>query len=112
MGFLSCDKTERITHTIWKYRSTGWGISRNGRQPLGAINAQQADQNLRETVGMEFAHVPSAAEYAYYRVVYAGTTGATSYAATNGNSVLAWRYDDRITDLKVSATTVNAAWVN
>ena len=35
-------------------------------------------------------------------------TGATSYAATTGNAVLAWRYDDRITDYKVSPTTVNA----
>jgi hypothetical protein len=45
--------------------------------------------------------------YAYYRVVYAGTTGATSYAATTSNTVLTWRYYDRITGFKVSPATVN-----
>jgi hypothetical protein len=46
--------------------------------------------------------------YAYYRVVYAGTTGATSFTATTSNTALAWRYYDRITGFKVSPATVNA----
>ena len=106
LGFPAGDKTERITHTSGltvEYASPGGSWKK-----LGAINGNEADHACG-TGGIEFSGSFTAPEnYAYYRVVYAGTTGATSYAATNGNSVLAWRYDDRITDFKVSPTTVNA----
>jgi hypothetical protein len=107
LGFPAGDKTERITHTSGL--TVEWGSSRNGPwKKLGAINANEADHACG-TGGIEFSGSYRAPlNYAYYRVVYAGTTGATSYAATTGNSVLAWRYDDRITDYKVSPTTVNA----
>jgi hypothetical protein len=107
LGFPASDKTERITHTSGL--TVEWGSSPNGPwKKLAVINANEADHACG-TGGIEFSGAYKAPlNYAYYRVVYAGTTGATSYAATNGNAVLAWRYDDRITDYKVSPTTVNA----
>jgi hypothetical protein len=107
LGFPAGDKTERITHTSGL--TVEWGSSTNGPwKKLGVINANEADHACG-TGGIEFSGSYEAPlNYAYYRVVYAGTSGATSYAATNGNAVLAWRYDDRITDYKVSPTTVNA----
>ena len=107
LGFPASDGTEQLTHTSGL--TVEWESSPAGPwKKLGAINGSEAD-HVCGTGGIEFSGSFTAPEnYAYYRVVYAGTTGATSYAATNGNSVLAWRYADRITDLKVSATTVNA----
>jgi len=107
LGFPASDKTERMTHTSGL--TVEWGSSTKGPwKKLGAINANEADHACG-TGGIEFSGSYRAPlNYAYYRVVYAGTAGATSYAATNGNAVLAWRYDDRITDYKVSPTTVNA----
>jgi hypothetical protein len=107
LGFSASDKTERITHTSGL--TVEWGSSPTGPwKKLAVINANEADHACG-TGGIEFSGSYEAPlNYAYYRVVYAGTTGATSYAATNGNAVLAWRYDDRITDYKVSPTTVNA----
>jgi hypothetical protein len=86
-----------------------WGSSPTGPwKKLGVINGNETYQRCG-TGGVKFTGSYAAPlNYAYYRVVYAGTTGATSYAATNGNAVLAWRYDDRITAYKVSPTTVNA----
>ena len=107
LGFPASDKTERITHT--SELTVEWGSSPSGPwKKLGVINANEADHACG-TGGIDFSGAYRAPlNYAYYRVVYAGTTGATSYAATNGNAVLTWRYDDRITDYKVSPTTVNA----
>jgi hypothetical protein len=107
LGFPAGDKTERITHTSGL--TVEWASSTRGPwKKLGVINANEADHACG-TGGIEFSGSYQAPlNYAYYRVVYAGTSGATSYAATNGNAVLAWRYDDRITDYKVSPTTVNA----
>jgi hypothetical protein len=107
LGFPAGDKTERITHTSGL--TVEWASSTRGPwKKLGVINANEADHACG-TGGIEFSGSYRAPlNYAYYRVVYAGTSGATSYAATNGNAVLAWRYDDRITDYKVSPTTVNA----
>lgn len=107
LGFPASDKTERITHTSGL--TVEWGSSPTGPwKKLAAINGNESDQACG-TGGIKFTgSFEAPLNYAYYRVVYAGTTGATSYAATNGNAVLAWRYDDRITDFKVSPTTVNA----
>ena len=107
LGFPAGDKTERITHTSGL--TVEWGSSPSGPwKKLGVINGNEADHACG-TGDVEFTGSYEAPlNYAYYRVVYAGTTGATSYAATTGNSVLAWRYDDRIADYKVSPTTVNA----
>jgi hypothetical protein len=106
LGFPAGDKTERIVHTSGltvEYASPGGSWKK-----LGVINGNEADHACG-TGGIEFSGSYRAPlNYASYRVVYAGTTGATSYATTNGNAVLAWRYDDRITDYKVSPTTVNA----
>jgi hypothetical protein len=86
-----------------------WGSSPTGPwKKLGVINGNESYQRCG-TGGVKFTGSYAAPlNYAYYRVVYAGAAGATSYAATNGNAVLAWRYDDRITAYKVSPTTVNA----
>ena len=106
LGFPATDTTEKITHTTGltvEYASPGgpW-------KKLGAINGNEADHGCGRG-GIEFTGSFAAPEnYAYYRVVYAGTTGSTTFAAVTGNSVLAWRYADRIVDLKVSPTTVNA----
>jgi hypothetical protein len=106
LGFPASDKTEKITRTSGltvEYASAGGSWKK-----LATINANEADHACG-TGGIEFTGSYTAPEnYADYRVVYAGTTGATSFAATNGNSVLAWRYDDRITNYKISPTTVNA----
>jgi hypothetical protein len=106
IGFPASDTTEKITHTSGltvEYASPGGSWKK-----LGAINGNEADHACG-TGGIEFTGSFTAPEnYAYYRVVYAGTTGATSFAANNGYSVLAWRYADRITDYKISPTTVNA----
>jgi hypothetical protein len=107
LGFPAGDKTERMEHTSGltvEYASSPGGSWKK----LGAISGSESDQACG-TGGIKFTGSFEAPEnYAYYRVVYAGTTGATSYAATNGNAVLAWRYADRIIDLKVSPTVVNA----
>ena len=106
LGFPASDKTERITHTSGL--TVEWAPPGGAWRKLGVINGNEADHACG-TGGIAFSGSFTAPEnYAYYRVVYAGTTGATSFAATNGNSVLAWRYADRITGFKVSPTTVNA----
>jgi hypothetical protein len=75
---------------------------------LGTIPGNEAGQPCG-TGGIKFTGTFTAPlNYARYRVVYAGTTGATSYAATASSAVLAWRYADRITGFKVSPTVVNA----
>ena len=106
LGFPAADKTERIAHTAGltvQYASPGGSWKK-----LGVINGNESDQ-VCGTGGIKFSGSFGAKEnYADYRVVYAGTTGATSYAATTGGAVLAWRYADRITGFKVSPTTVNA----
>lgn len=107
IGFPASDnKTEKITNTS--------GLTVEYAQPggswrkLAAINGNEADHACG-TGGIEFTGSFTAPQnYAYYKVVYAGTTGATSFAANNGYSILAWRYNDRITDYKISPTTVNA----
>jgi hypothetical protein len=106
LGFPAGDKTERIAHTTGltvQYASPGGSWKK-----LGVISASESDQ-VCGTGGIKFSGTFAAPEnYADYRVVYAGTTGATSYAASTGGAVLAWRYADRITGFKVSPTVVNA----
>jgi hypothetical protein len=49
--------------------------------------------------------------YAYYRAYYPGSATVYQtygYASTTSSSVLAWKYDDRITSFSVSARVVNA----
>lgn len=106
LGFPATDKTERIDSTSGltvEYATPGepW-------KKLRAISGNESDQ-VCGTGGIKFSGSFTTREnYAHYRVVYAGTKGATSYAATSGNAVLAWRYSDRIIDFKVSPTVVNA----
>ena len=106
IGFPAADKTEKITHTsglTLEYAEPG-----GSWRKVAAINGNEADHACG-TGGIEFSgSFEAPMNYAYYRVVYAGTTGATSFAANNGYSLLAWRYSDRITSYKVSPTTVNA----
>jgi len=107
LGFPSGNTTQRFYHTSGltvQYASSASGPWKN----LFAINGNESAANCG-TGGIKFtgSHV-AAVNYAYYRVVYAGTKGATSEAATNSNAVLAWRYADRIIGAKVSPTVVNA----
>jgi hypothetical protein len=106
LGFPAGDKTERIAHTSGltvQYKEPGGFWNK-----LGVINGNESDQGCG-TGGIKFSGSFGAKEnYADYRVVYTGTTGATSYAAATGGAVLAWRYADRITGFKVSPTVVNA----
>jgi hypothetical protein len=106
LGFPAGDKTERIAHTTGltvQYASPGGSWKK-----LGVISASESDQ-VCGTGGIKFSGSFAAPEnYADYRVVYAGTTGVTSYSAKTGGAVLAWRYADRITGFKVSPTVVNA----
>ena len=107
LGFPSSDTTERIDHTSGL--TVQYSPSTNGPwKNLFKINGNESDTPCG-TGGIKFSGSFAApGNYAYYRVVYAGTTGATSYAATDSSAVLAWRYADRITDFKVSPTVVNA----
>jgi hypothetical protein len=107
LGFPATDTSERMEQTSgltveWESSLTGpW-------KKLGVINGKESYQGCG-TGGIKFSGSFLAPKnYAYYRVVYAGTTGATSYAATTGSAVLDWRYADRIIDSKVSPTVVNA----
>jgi len=87
-----------------------YASSTNGPwKKLGSINGNEPDSTCG-TGGIKFTGSFIAPEnYAYYRVVYAGTCGIpTSYASTTSPSILTWRYYDRITGLKVSPTVVNA----
>jgi hypothetical protein len=106
LGFPAGDKTERVVRTTGltvQYKATGGYWNK-----LGVINGNESDRSCG-TGGIKFSGSFGAKEnYADYRVVYAGTTGATSYAASTGGAVLAWRYADRITGFKVSPTVVNA----
>ena len=106
LGFPASDKTERIDRTSGltvQYETPGGSWKK-----LGVISGNESDQACG-TGGIKFSGTFTTSEnYAHYRVVYAGTTGATSYAATSGNAVLAWRYSDRIIDFKASPTVVNA----
>lgn len=107
LGFPSSDTTERIDHTSGltvQYSASTKGPWKN----LFKISGSESDTPCG-TGGIKFSGSFGApGNYAFYRVVYAGTTGATSYAATDSDAVLAWRYADRITDFKVSPTVVNA----
>ena len=107
LGFPSGDTTQRITHTsgmTLQYRNSPAASWRN----LAKINPNERDTACG-TGGIKFTGLFEApGNYEYYRVAYAGTAGATSNAGTTGNAVLAWRYADRIVNLKVSPTTVNA----
>lgn len=107
LGFPSSNSTQRFYHTSGltvQYASSASGPWKN----LFAINGNESAANCG-TGGIKFtgSHV-APVNYAYYRVGYAGTKGATSEAATNSNAVLAWRYADRIVGAKVSPTVVNA----
>ena len=66
--------------------------------------------------GLTFSGTGTApVNYAYYRAYYPGaaatggtsTSGGTGYAATNGITVLAWKYADRIVGFSVSPTSVS-----
>ncbi len=76
---------------------------------LFAVSANQPNTNYCGIGGIRFTASHLAPKnYAYYRVVYAGTKGATTFTPTTSATVLTWRYDDRITGFKVSPATVNA----
>jgi hypothetical protein len=53
--------------------------------------------------------LPAQLNYAYYRVVYAGATdkAGTGYLSSASGTVLAWKYEDRITSFAVSKRTVH-----
>ena len=52
--------------------------------------------------------LPAQLNYAYYRVVYTGSTdkAGTGYLPSASGTVLAWKYQDRITSFAVSKRTV------
>jgi hypothetical protein len=106
LGLPGTDKTERIAHTTGltvEYKASGGFWNK-----LGVINGKEADARCG-TGGIKFTGAFGAKlSSADYRVVYAGTTGVTSYAAATGGAVLAWRYDTRITGFTLSPTTVAA----
>jgi len=107
LGFASGNKAQTFYHTTGltvQYASTPNGSWKN----LFAISGSEKDTRCG-TGGIEFTGSHAAlGNYAYYRAVYAGTKGATSYAVSASPAVLAWRYADRVTGLKVSPTVVNA----
>jgi hypothetical protein len=106
LGFPGGDKTERITHTTGltvEYKASGGFWNK-----LAAVNGKEADVRCG-TGGIKFTGTFGAKlSSADYRVVYAGTSGVTSYAAATSATILAWKYDTRITGFTVSPTTVNA----
>ena len=107
LGFASGNTTQRFTSTsrlTVQYAGAAAGPWKN----LFAISSTERDVACG-TGGIEFtgSHV-APQNYAYYRVVYAGTTGSTSYSASGSSAVLAWKYLDRITGLSVSPTVVPA----
>jgi hypothetical protein len=60
--------------------------------------------------GRTFSGVlPAQLNYAYYRAVYKGATDrtGTGYLSSASGTVLAWKYEDRITSFAVSARTVH-----
>ena len=107
LGFSSGNKAQTFSRTSGltvQYKSVPNGPWKN----LFTISGNEADTRCG-TGGIKFTGSYFAPQnYAYYRVVYAGTKGATSYAATTSGAVLAWRYADRITGYKVSPSVVNA----
>jgi hypothetical protein len=106
LGFGSGNTAQRFANTSGL--TVQYAASTKGPwKSLFAINRNETASC--GTGGVRFTGSHTAPlNYAYYRVVYAGTTGATSYAPTSSNAVLTWRYIDRITSFKVSPTTVNA----
>jgi hypothetical protein len=104
LGFQSSKEAQKFSSTSGltvQYASTAKGTWKN----LFKISGNEADAPCG-TGGIKFTGSFTAPEnYAYYRVVYAGTA---SYAATDSSAALSWRYDDRITGFKVSPTVVNA----
>jgi hypothetical protein len=106
LGLPGGDKTERIAHTTGltvQYKAAGGFWNK-----LGAINGSESDVRCG-TGGIKFTGTLAAKlSSADYRVVYAGTTGVTSYAAATGAAVLAWKYDTRITGFTLSPATVAA----
>jgi hypothetical protein len=107
LGFASGNKAQTFHHTSGltvQYASKPTGTWKN----LFDINGNESVTPCG-TGGIKFTGSHAAPEnYAYYRVVYAGTKGATAYAASASGAVLSWRYADRVTGLKVSPTVVNA----
>lgn len=104
LGFQSSQEAQKFSSTSGltvQYASTAKGTWKN----LFKISGNEADTPCG-TGGIKFTGSFTAPEnYAYYRVVYAGTA---SYAAADSGAALSWRYDDRITGFKVSPTVVNA----
>jgi hypothetical protein len=106
LGFPGGDKTERIAHTTGltvEYKASGGFWNK-----LAVINGKESDVRCG-TGGIKFTGTFGAKlSSADYRVVYAGTTGVTSYAPATSATILAWRYDTRITGFTLSPTVVNA----
>jgi hypothetical protein len=104
LGFDTAKEAQKLSSTSGltvQYAPSPSGPWKN----LSKINANEADATCGNG-GIKFSGSATAPlNLAYYRVVYAGTA---KYAATVGGAALAWRYDDRITDFKVSPTVVNA----
>jgi hypothetical protein len=87
-----------------------WASSRTG--PWHTISGVKFNAGGPCQYGQRFTGTASAPyNYAFYRVyLYATPVNATTYEgfhAATSNVVLAWKYADRITGLKVSPTTVS-----
>jgi hypothetical protein len=115
LSFLSGDTTQSFTSTAGlelQYQvpdGKSWSAWKN----LAAIPSNEKATHCG-TGGTWFTdtlndRAPS--NYANYRVVYKGTTGATSYASSASAAVLAWRYADRIASYRVSSKTVRGKHV-
>ena len=106
LGFPASDKTEKLAHTSGL--TVEYGLARRLVEEARGDQRRRARPRLRHRRRRVLRLLQAPENSAYYRVVYAGTTGATSYAATTSNSVLTWRYEDRITGFTASPTVVNA----
>jgi hypothetical protein len=113
LSVSGCLSVTFSNQSVFFYNASGltvqYAATSNGPwKKLGTINRNESADYCANT-GLEFTGSFTApGNYAYYRVIYSGASGATSFAATRSKSILAWRYADRITGLKVSPTTVNA----
>ena len=97
------DRSESFTSTAGlELQYLNPGASKPVWTNLQAINAKEALSHCGAGGTWFTTKATAPLNAADYRVVYAGTTGATRFASATSSSVLAWRYADRIINAKMT----------
>ncbi len=114
LSFSGCLGLTQAVSNAYLYLSPGpviqWAPTAKG--PWHTLKRVETGVDACGHDGAAFSGTATAPlNYAFYRAYYPGAAASYQsygYASTTGSSVLAWKYDDRITSFSVSARVVNA----